>query len=91
LGLILSLALLVQEVSFPTKQVSSHLDVVCPLKSASKANLSNLPGFGHLTCVDDFSEMAIPNPVKLFPLENRPFKISYDSRIIKSGVETREV
>jgi len=91
LGLILCLVLLVQKVSFPTKQISRHLDVVCPLKSASKAYLSNLPCFNHLNCADVFSQMDVPNPVKPFPLENRLFKISYDSGIIKFGPETREV
>jgi len=36
LGLILCLALLVQEVSFTVKQVSSHLDVICLVKKARK-------------------------------------------------------
>jgi len=37
--LILYLALLVQEVSLLVKQISSHLDVICPLTSASKVRL----------------------------------------------------
>ena len=82
---------LVQKVIFSTKQVSSHLDIICPLKSTSKANLSNLPNFDHLNCVGNFSQMAIPNLVKLFPLKNILFKISYDSRIIKFGQEIREL
>ena len=91
LGLTLCLTLPVQEVTFPTKQVSSHLDVICPLKSASKANLSNLSFFDHLICVDDFYQMVVLNLVKLFLMENRLYKISYDSRIIKFGPETREL
>ena len=73
--------LLVQEVTFSTKQFSSHLDVICPLKSASKANLSNLPSFDHLTCADDFSQMAGPNSVKLFSskIDSSRFDITSES------------
>ena len=90
-GMILLLSLLAQEVSFLRKQVSSHLDVICLLKSASKAKLSNLPNFDHQAFVNDFSQMAFPNQLKLFPLDNRIFKISLDSRIIKLGPETGEL
>jgi len=88
-GLILCLTLLVKEVSFLAKQVSRHLDVICPIKSASKANLSNQPCFDHLTCVDDFSQMARPNLVKPFSLKNTLFEISYDSGVIKFGQKNR--
>jgi len=90
-GLTLCLALLAHEVSFPTKQVSSYLDVICHLEFASKANLSNLLCFDHLNCADDSSQMAIPNLVKPFTLESKLFKLSYDYRIIKFGPETREL
>ena len=83
--------LLAQDLSFPAKQVLSHLDAICPTKSAPKPKLSNLSSFDDLTCVEDFSQMVVPNPVKLFPLENKIFKISYDSRIIKFGPEAREL
>jgi len=46
LGLILCLAPLVQEVIFSIKQVSSHFDVIWPLKSASKVKLYSLPRWG---------------------------------------------
>jgi len=42
LGLILCIFLLIQEVNFPIKQVSSHLDFICPLKLASEVKLYSL-------------------------------------------------
>jgi len=64
---------------------------MCPSKSASKANLSNMSSFNHLTCADTFSEMVGPNLVNLFSLENRLLKISYDPSITKFGPEMREL
>jgi len=68
LGVILCLVLLVQEVRFSTKQVSSHLDVNCPIKLAIKAKLSNLSSFDDMTCVDDFSQMVVPKFGKTFSI-----------------------
>ena len=48
LGLILCLFLLVQEASFSIKEVSSHLEVICPLKSASKVKLYSLPSWARM-------------------------------------------
>ena len=45
----------------------------------------------HLAISAHFSQMAGPKLVKLFLLKNRLLKLSYDSRIIKFGPETREL
>jgi len=46
--LILCLALLVQQVSFAIKEISSHLDIIFPLKSAYKVKLYSLRRWGKM-------------------------------------------
>jgi len=43
LSLIFFIGVEVQEVSFTPKQVSSHLDFICPFKLANKPKVSKLP------------------------------------------------
>jgi len=89
------LGLLVPEISFPISHESSHLDFICPLKSAFKAQLSKLPVFsyssGSMDCSAYIFRLEGPNPMKLEPLETRLLKLSRDISFVQFGAVSTEL